>query len=113
MVTIIGILAAVAVVQVKYAQRKAQEAALVHNLAEMRKAIDDFYADTQRYPNDLNELVPKYLRRIPDDPITKTADWDQIPATDTNNPATRSTSLTTRCTPSHPSSSPAPYSSHR
>ena len=85
-VTIIGILAAVAIANVKYAQRKAQEAALMHNLTEMRKAIDDFYADTQRYPNDLNELVPKYLRRIPEDPITKEADWEQIPATDTTDP---------------------------
>lgn len=86
-VTIIGILAAVAIMNVKYAQRKAEEAALKHDLFEMRKAIDDFYADNQRYPNDLNELVPKYLRRIPEDPFTKQVDWDQIPATDTANPA--------------------------
>lgn len=79
-VTIVGILASVAVVQVKYAQRRAMEAALMHDLAEMRKAIDDFYADKQRYPGDLNELVPNYLRRIPLDPITKTADWQTVAA---------------------------------
>ncbi|MBV9496564.1 MAG: type II secretion system protein [Acidobacteria bacterium] len=77
-VTIIGILASVAVVQVKQAQRKAQEAALRDNLFEMRKAIDNFYADKQRYPNDLNELVPNYLRKIPKDPVTKQEDWEQI-----------------------------------
>jgi general secretion pathway protein G len=77
-VTIIGILASVAVVQVKNAQRKAQEAALRDNLFEMRKAIDNFYADTQRYANDLNELVPSYLRRIPKDPITKQDDWELV-----------------------------------
>jgi general secretion pathway protein G len=77
-VTIIGILAAVAIVNVRNAQRKAQEAALKDNLFEMRKAIDNFYADKQRYPNDLNELVPNYLRKIPVDPITKQADWEQI-----------------------------------
>jgi general secretion pathway protein G len=77
-VTIIGILAAVAIVNVRNAQRKAQEAALRDDLHEMRKAIDDFYADKQRYPTDLNELVPNYLRRIPNDPITKQPDWDAV-----------------------------------
>ena len=77
-VTIIGILAGIAIVQVKYAQRKAQESALRADLYEMRKAIDDFYADKQRYPSDLNELVPHYLRKIPKDPITQSQDWDQI-----------------------------------
>ena len=77
-VTIIGILAGIAIVNVRFAQRKAREAALVDNLASMRKAIDNFYADKQRFPNDLNELVPNYLRAIPKDPITKQADWEII-----------------------------------
>jgi len=77
-VTIIGILAAIAVVNVKNAQRKAQETALRDDLTQMRKAIDNFYADKQRYPHDLNELVPDYLRKVPSDPITKQADWQQI-----------------------------------
>lgn len=77
-VTIIGILAAIAVVQVRNAQRKAQEAALRGNLHEMRKAIDNFYADKQRYPNSLSELVPQYLRAIPPDPITKQVDWQEV-----------------------------------
>ncbi len=77
-VTIIGILAAVAIVNVKYAQRKAREAALKDNLFQMRKAIDNFYADKQRYPNDLNELVPNYIRRIPADPITQKVDWEPV-----------------------------------
>jgi general secretion pathway protein G len=77
-VTIIGILAAVAIVNVRYAQRKAREAALKDNLFQMRKAIDNFYADKQRYPNDLNELVPNYIRRIPQDPITQQVDWEPV-----------------------------------
>ena len=77
-VTIIGILAGLAIVNVKFAQRKAREAALMDNLATMRKAIDNFYADKQRYPSDLNELVPNYIRRIPPDPITKQTDWEVI-----------------------------------
>ncbi len=77
-VTIIGILAGIALVNVSTAQRKAREAALKSNLHEMRKAIDNFYADKQRYPSDLNELVPNYLRRIPPDPITMQDDWEPI-----------------------------------
>jgi general secretion pathway protein G len=77
-VTIIGLLAGIAVANVKFAQRKAREAILMDNLSTMRKAIDNFYADKQRYPNDLNELVPNYLRKIPKDPITDQVDWEVI-----------------------------------
>jgi general secretion pathway protein G len=77
-VTIIGILAAAAIVNVRYAQRKAREAVLKDNLFSMRKAIDNFYADKQRFPTDLNELVPNYLRAIPKDPITDEAVWEEV-----------------------------------
>jgi general secretion pathway protein G len=77
-VTIVGILASIAVVNVKFAQRKAREAALRDNLHSMRKAIDNFYADKQRYPKDLQELVPNYIRRIPKDPITDQQDWEIV-----------------------------------
>jgi len=77
-VTIIGILAAAAMVSVKYAQRKAREAALKDNLSTMRKAIDSFYADKQKYPASLEELVPNYIRRIPKDPLTDQVDWELV-----------------------------------
>ena len=93
-VTIIGILAGIAIVQVKFAQRKAQEAALRADLHEMRKAIDDFYADKQRYPSDLKELVPHYLRKIPPDPITKTDDWEEVQETIEEGADDRSSAVT-------------------
>jgi general secretion pathway protein G len=74
-VTIIGILAGIAMVQVGRAHTKAREAALRADLHEMRKAIDDFYADKQHFPTSLEELKPKYLRDIPKDPITGAKDW--------------------------------------
>jgi len=77
-VTIIGILAGVAVVNVRFAQRKARESALRENLFEMRKAIDNFYADKQHYPSSLEELVPNYIRRIPKDPMTDKQDWQPV-----------------------------------
>jgi general secretion pathway protein G len=80
-VTIIGILAGVAISNVKWAQTKAREAALRHDLFEMRKAIDDYYADKQKYPQNLEELKSaKYLRNIPKDPITMQADWEEVAA---------------------------------
>src|SRR5437763_10783523 len=78
-VTIIGILAAVAVSNVKWAQTKARESALRHDLFEMRKSIDDYYADNQKYPESLQTLAQKhYLRGIPKDPITGKADWEEV-----------------------------------
>ena len=77
-VTIIGILAGIAVVNVKFAQRKAREAALMENLAQMRKAIDNFYADKQHYPANLQELTPNYIKKIPPDPITKQVNWEEV-----------------------------------
>lgn len=77
-VTIIGILASLAIINVRYAQRKAREAALMDNLHTMRSAIDNFYADRQRYPSSLNELVPNYIRKLPADPITKQVDWEEV-----------------------------------
>ena len=77
-VTIIGILVSVAIVNVRFAQRKAREAALKDNLFQMRKCIDNFYADKQHYPQSLDELVPNYIRSIPKDPMTGQADWDII-----------------------------------
>src|SRR2546429_9384266 len=78
-VTIIGILAGVAISNVKWAQQKAREAALRHDLTEMRKAIDDYYADRQKFPDSLQTLVAdKYLRRLPADPITMRSDWEEV-----------------------------------
>ena len=93
-VTIIGILAAVAVSNVRFAQQKAREAALRDDLFEMRKAIDNYYADKQKYPDSLNALVSdKYLRRIPSDPITMHADWVEVQqSVDPNDPTAVDTS---------------------
>lgn len=48
----------------------ARAAALTDSLAAMRNAIHSFHEKEGRYPRSLGELVPKYLRRIPVDPVT-------------------------------------------
>jgi general secretion pathway protein G len=87
-VTIIGILAGIAIANVRTAQTKAREAALRDDLRTMRSAIDNFYADKQRYPQSLNELKEQhYLRDIPKDPMTDKAEWEEIQASaDPNDP---------------------------
>ena len=55
---------------------RAKEAALHEDLWQMRKAIDEYYADKQKYPSSLDALVSeKYLREIKPDPFTQTVDW--------------------------------------
>jgi len=57
-------------------EHKGRQAALQHDLFEMRKAITDFPADKKRGPYSLEELKSaKYLRDIPKDPITRAVDW--------------------------------------
>lgn len=48
----------------------ARERVLIENLRTTRDAIDKFFADNQRYPDSLEELVEKrYLRSLPMDPV--------------------------------------------
>jgi prepilin-type N-terminal cleavage/methylation domain-containing protein len=64
---------------------RAEEAALKENLALMRDALDKHYADTGKYPGALEDLVArKYLRSVPQDPITQTsASWVLVAPADT------------------------------
>jgi len=75
-VTIIGILAAIAVPNYQWGIIKAREAVLREDLYNFRTTIDQYYADQGKYPDTLDDLVAKnYLRGIPKDPMTGTQDW--------------------------------------
>ena len=74
-IALISLLAAMAVVQYRNSIQRTQEATLKTNLFRMRDAIDQYYADKGKYPSSLDALVSdQYLRRIPEDPFTKSAD---------------------------------------
>jgi general secretion pathway protein G len=54
---------------------RAKEATLKEDLFQMRDAIDQYYADKNKYPDTLEALVTeKYLRSVPVDPFTASAD---------------------------------------
>lgn len=78
-ITIIGILAAIAMPKMKDVPRRAAEAALKTDLHTIRDAIDQHYGDKGRYPASLQALVDGgYLRAIPIDPVTKRSDTWQV-----------------------------------
>ena len=79
---LISILAAMGVVQYRNSVQHTQESVLRTDLFRMRDAIDQYYADKNKYPASLETLVTDgYMRRIPEDPITHSADtWQTEPA---------------------------------
>ena len=94
-VTMLSILAAAAVPLATIQVKRSKERELRRDLWEMRRAIDAYKdaadlgliqtkVDSINYPPDLQTLVDgveikdkkvRFLRRIPIDPMTKTADW--------------------------------------
>ncbi len=74
-VSIIGILAAIAVPNYQWGLIKAREAVLREDLYNFRSVIDQFHADQGKYPDSITELKEKkYMREIPKDPFTGTTD---------------------------------------
>jgi general secretion pathway protein G len=63
---------------------KTKETILADNLRSTRAIIDQFYGDTGRFPDSLEQLVEKkYLRAVPIDPITEKSDsWVIVPPDD-------------------------------
>jgi general secretion pathway protein G len=88
--TLVIILASIGMAQYRSSVTRAEEAALKENLFRMRDAMDQFYADKNKWPADLAELVSEgYIREVPTDPFTKSKDtWQTRQAEpDPNNPA--------------------------
>jgi general secretion pathway protein G len=83
-ITIIGILITLAQPRYERAVTAAKEATLKEDLFIFRDVIDQYFADNGKYPPALNDLVEKrYIRRIPKDPITGSADtWTLVAFTD-------------------------------
>jgi general secretion pathway protein G len=89
-IALITILATMGIVQYRNSIQSSKEAVLRTDLFHMRDAIDQYYADKGKYPASLDTLVSDgYMRKIPEDPITKSSDtWQTDPAEpDPSNPS--------------------------
>ena len=87
---LIVLLAGIATAQHRNAVTRTKEAVLKENLFRMRDAIDQYYADKNKYPASLDTLVSDgYMRRIPEDPFTQSnSTWQTVPAeADPSNPS--------------------------
>jgi general secretion pathway protein G len=83
-ITILGILGAIAIPIYKAVVLNAKEATLRNNLVELRRVIDQYTADKKKAPQSLQDLVDAgYFRQLPLDPITNSnSTWE--PVTDTS-----------------------------
>jgi general secretion pathway protein G len=88
-ISLIIILSSMGMAQYRTSVIHAREATLKEDLFRLRDSIDQYYADKGQYPSTLDALVSDgYLRKIPDDPITKSnSTWQTVSAEpDPNNP---------------------------
>lgn len=79
-VSIVGILATIAVPSYQSSVIKARETVLRQDLFTLRELLDHHRADKGKYPPSLDSLVTAgYLRAIPKDPFTNSPNsWQQI-----------------------------------
>jgi general secretion pathway protein G len=80
--SLIVLLAGLALTNYRNAVIRAQEAVLKEDLFRMRDVIDQYYADRGKYPSSLEDLVSEgYMRRVPEDPFTNSsATWETVMA---------------------------------
>jgi general secretion pathway protein G len=87
-ITIIAILAAIAIPMYQAVVLRSKETVLKNNLHELRTTIDQYTADKKKAPQSLQDLVDGgYYREIPIDPITNSRDtWEVVVDTSISSP---------------------------
>jgi general secretion pathway protein G len=74
-ISMILILLAIALPMYNRAIVRAREAKLHENLATLNKLIQEYSLDKKKAPQSLDDLVPAYLKAIPEDITGKTDTW--------------------------------------
>ena len=89
--TIIGVLLTIAVPRYFRTVERSKETVLRHDLSVLRESIDKYYGDLGQYPDVLAALVDKhYIRNVPVDPFTKSAEtWLLVASDDPDHPGVR------------------------
>src|SRR5215467_15786029 len=79
-ITIIAILASIAIPVYRAVVANAKETVLKDNLREIRRVIDQYTADKKKAPTSLQDLVDAgYFRELPVDPITNSnSTWQAV-----------------------------------
>jgi general secretion pathway protein G len=82
-ISIIIILASVALPQYQKTIMHARETVLRDDLFKMRSVLDQYAADKGKLPQSLDDLVSAgYMRELPKDPITDNKDWNAVTGED-------------------------------
>ena len=89
--SIIAVLLTIAVPRYFHTLDRSRETVLRQDLSVMREAIDKHFGDYGQYPDSLAALVERrYIRAVPVDPYTKTADgWQMVVSEDADHPGIR------------------------
>jgi len=89
--TIIGLLLTIAVPRYFHTVERSKETVLRRDLSVVRESIDRYFGDLGQYPDALPALVDKhYIRSVPVDPFTKSADtWLMVASEDPDHPGVR------------------------
>ncbi|MDP9014055.1 MAG: prepilin-type N-terminal cleavage/methylation domain-containing protein [Pseudomonadota bacterium] len=89
--SIIGVLLTIAVPRYFRTVQRSKETVLRHDLSVVRECIDKYYGDLGQYPDALAALVDKhYIRSVPVDPFTKSAEtWLMVASDDPDHPGVR------------------------
>ena len=89
--TIIAVLLTIAVPRYFRTLERSRETVLQQDLSVLREAIDKHYGDYGQYPDSLSALVErKYIRAVPVDPFTKSAEgWQVVVSEDSEHPGIR------------------------
>ena len=109
-ISILVILAVIAMPQYQKSVTHARETVLRDDLYHLRKAIDLYGADKGKLPQSLDDLVSAgYIREIPVDPITSERDWQVESGEDPNSLTSESGIINVRSASTDTSSEGTPY----
>ena len=86
--SIIALLLSIAVPRYFKTLERSRETVLKQDLSVLREAIDKHFGDLGQYPDSLAALVErKYIRAVPEEPISKAADgWAPVVSDDPDHP---------------------------
>ena len=89
--SIIAVLLTIAVPRYFRTLERSRETVLRQDLSVIREAIDKHLGDYGQYPDSLGALIERrYIRAVPIDPLTKSADsWQMVVSEDTEHPGIR------------------------